>query len=470
MMEPGLVDVSLLLDRWARETPAAPALTIEDDAWTYADLHALVLKAAGHLAALGAGPGRIVALPLPNSIEQTALIFGAWRIGAAPLPLPPMVPDAELAAILRAADTDLVIRDAQAFAEAAPWTGACCLSSIFKAQATGGSTGVPKIIRDTRPSMIDPQFDFMGWTLGDTLFLPGPTFHSGPMSHLVEGLARGKHVVFMRKFDAARALELITRHRPHFALFVPTMMHRIMQLPEQVRQCADMLSLKRVWHTAAPCPPDLKRKWIDWIGGDVIWEMFGGSEAVALTIITGTEWLEHPGSVGRVTSGEIRILDDDGHEVLTGQVGEIYMRAAQPSPMQYAGTVSRRLRDGWESFGDLGWFDDQGYLFLADRRRDMIITGGQNVYPAEVEAALLNFPGVADAAVFGQRDEDLGEAVCALVFVAEGTIDVEALRDHLARSVTRYKIPRRIGFTDQPIRNDAGKLRRSELRLDPEDA
>jgi bile acid-coenzyme A ligase len=465
MAQDGLVDVSALLERWAGEQPSKTALTIDDDAWTYEQLWRLARRAASHLHAIGTRPGDIVALPLPNSVEQTALFFGAWQLGAAPLPLPPTMPDAELTAVLRAADTDLVVRAGQSFANAPLWSGERHTSAVFKAQATGGSTGVPKIILDTRPSMIDPAFDFMGWTLGEALFLPGPTYHSGPMSHLVEGLARGKHVVFMRKFDAGRALELIARHRPHFALFVPTMMQRIMQLPEELRRRTDMSSLKRVWHTASPCPPDLKRKWIDWIGGDVIWEMFGGSEAVALTIITGSEWLGHPGSVGRVTSGEIRILDEEGRPVPTGEIGEIYLRSAEPSPMRYAGTVARRMQGDWESFGDLGRFDEDGYLYLADRRRDMIITGGQNVYPAEVEAALMNFPGVADAAVFGQPDDDLGEMVCALVCPSEGTVDEAALRRHLARSLTRYKIPRRIGTTDEPIRNDAGKLRRSELRL-----
>lgn len=461
----GPIDVADLLDRRTAENPLGAALTVDSQDWTFAQLHALSLRAAGHLAALGAKRGEIVALPMPNSVEQTALFFGAWRIGAVPMPLSPALPETELASVLRAADARIVVSAPDGMAQAAPWTGPNVRSPMLKAQATGGSTGTPKIILDTRPSALDPETDFMGWTLGDTLFLPGPTYHSGPMSHLVEGLVRGKHVVLMHKFDPARALDLITLHRPHFALFVPTMMHRIMRLPEEVRARADVSSLRRVWHTAAPCPPQLKQAWIDWVGGDHVWEIYGGSEGISTTMITGTEWLAHPGSVGRIATGEMAILDEDFRPVPTGEIGEIFMRGGGvKSPMVYAGDVPRRMHADWESFGDMGWFDEDGYLFLADRRRDIIISGGQNIYPAEVEAALLDHPEVSDAAVFGEPDEDLGEAVCALIWAPGSALGREELLAFLSSRIVRYKQPRRIFFADGPIRNDAGKLRRSDLR------
>lgn len=466
----GPVDVADLLDRRAAERPEGSALSVDGETWTFRDLQSLSLKAASYLSAHGAGHGSTVALPIPNSAEQTALFFGAWRIGAVPLPLSPDMPAAELQAVMAAANADVVVSDPDAILNAPRWSAPNLPSPMLKALATGGSTGTPKIILDTRPSALDPDFDFMGWNLGDALFLPGPTYHSGPMSHLVEGLVRGRHVILMRKFDPARALDLITLHRPHFALFVPTMMHRIMRLPEEVRARADMTSLKRVWHTAAPCPPPLKQAWIDWIGGDAIWEIYGGSEGISTTMITGTEWLDHPGSVGRVVTGEMAVLDDDFRPVPAGETGEIFMRnAAVPSPMIYAGEVPRRLHEDWESFGDMGWFDDEGYLFLADRRRDIVISGGQNIYPAEVEAALLEFSEVGDAAVFGESDEDLGEMLCALVWAPRG-LDEEALRGFLATRLVRYKIPRRVFLSDGPIRNDAGKIRRSALRAPQEPA
>lgn len=462
----GKDDISALLDRHAAQQPHAPALTVDDRTWTYGELHARALRAASLLHERGLRAGEIAAFPMGNSIEQTALFFGTWRLGATPLPLPETIPEPELAAVLRAAGATLVVRDAQGLEERPPWGEPPRTARLLKAQATGGSTGVPKVLLDKASSVIDLARDPMGYGLGNCLFLPGPTYHSGPMSHLTEGIARGLHVVFMRRFDAAGAVELIARHQPHFALFVPTMMHRIIQLPGAVREKAAMSSLKRVWHTAAPCPPWLKREWIEWLGGEVIWEIFGGSEGVAVTVIAGDEWLAHPGSVGRVVGGEIAILDERGQPVPAGTVGEIFMRNATPNRMAYAGEVARRWRGEWESFGDLGRFDEDGYLYLSDRRQDTIISGGQNVYPAEVEAAILRYPGVLDAAVFGQDDDDLGEMVCALVAHAGELPDEADLVRHLQEQLVRYKIPRRIGFTTHMLRNDAGKVRRSQLHLE----
>jgi len=458
-------DISELLDRHAMERPDASALTIDDHTSTYAELHERALRAASLLHARGVRAGDIVALPMANSVAQSALFFATWRLGATPMPLPETIPDIELAAVVEAAGAAHVVRDDEGVAMQPPWREVWRIAPKLKAQATGGSTGVPKVLIDHATSEIDVARDSMGYALGDCLFLPGPTYHSGPMSHLTEGIARGKHVVLMRRFDAAGALELISRHRPHFVLLVPTMMHRIMQLPEQLREATDTSSIRRLWHTAAPCPPWLKQKWIDWIGGEAIWEIFGGSEGVAVTVISGVEWLAHPGSVGKVVGGEIVILTEEGCPVPVGEVGEIFMRNPGFNRMTYAGKVPRRMWGDWESFGDLGRFDEDGYLYLADRRQDTIITGGQNVYPAEVEAAILRFPGIVDAVVFGEDDEDLGEQVCALVCPGPQGAQESALREHLARQLVRYKIPRRIGFTDEPLRNDAGKVRRSALKL-----
>jgi bile acid-coenzyme A ligase len=331
--------------------------------------------------------------------------------------------------------------------------------------ATGGSTGVPKVIVSSQRAELDLAHDHFGHDLGETMIIPGPLFHSGPFNHLYQGLARGRHVVLMSRFDAEVCLELITRYRAFFLLLVPTMMHRIMRLPEGTRQSCDKSGIRRVWHTGAACPPELKQRWIDWLGSETIWEIFGGSEGVATTQISGTEWLAHRGSVGRLLSGEIAILDDRGRPVSPGTVGEIYMRRSQGAPeLMYAGCPEGRRRLGnWESFGDLGSMDVDGYLYLADRRRDLIITGGENVYPAEVEAALETHPAVVDCAVLGVPNSDLGEIVCAVACV-DRDVSVAALLDHLSGRLARYKIPRRIVMTESPVRNAAGKVRRSELR------
>lgn len=462
------VDVSLLLDRMAAERPNDPALTVDDRTISYRDLHRLSLQAASRLAALGAELGSTVALPMHNSVEQAAFFYGAWRLGATPLALSPHFPETELAKVMAVAGTELIVREGEDLSAWPAWAGQPRTAPRFKAQTSGGSTGLPKVLVDKEPAKIDLQSNFFrwGWTEGPALFVPGPTYHSGPMNHLTEGLARGLHVITMRRFDAAAAAALIAKHRPHWALFVPTMMNRILKLPPEVLAQSDLSCLKYVWHSAATCPVWLKQQWIDLVGPEAVWEIFGGSEGVATTIINGVEWLAHRGSVGRAASGEITIMDEDGAPVPNGQVGEIYMRnLTMARRFVTTAEVQRRMVGDWESFGDLGWLDDQGYLFLADRRIDMINSGGQNIYPAEVEAAIQSFPGVGDAVVFGQPDEDLGEVVCAFVWLETGEADEAALREHLSRQIVRYKLPRRLAFVDRPIRNDAGKVRRSELVL-----
>jgi bile acid-coenzyme A ligase len=241
----------------------------------------------------------------------------------------------------------------------------------------------------------------------------GPLYHNGPFSTSVLALLRGNHVVVMPRFDAAGALALIERHRVDWMYAVPTMMHRIWRLPADERDRHDLSSLRVVFHMAAPCPPWLKQAWIEWLGPDRILELYGGTEAQAMTFIVGTEWLEHRGSVGRPVLGEMRILDADGNVRPPGQVGEVWMRRgpdAAPS-YRYVGAAAKRRPDGWESLGDMGWMDTDGYLYLSDRDTDMILVGGANVYPAEIEAALEEHPLVTSSCVIGLPDDEYGNAV-----------------------------------------------------------
>jgi bile acid-coenzyme A ligase len=243
-------------------------------------------------------------------------------------------------------------------------------------------------------------------------------------------------------------------------------MGRIWRLPEDVRAKYDVSSLKTVWHLAAPCPPWLKEEWIRWLGADVIWELYGGTEGLATTVISGAEWLAHRGSVGRVALGGVmKAFDADGNELPLGQTGEIYMKRAEgvPATYRYVGATARTLPDGWESIGDIGWFDDEGFLYLADRRTDMILVGGANVYPAEIEAALEEHPLVASCAVIGLPDDDLGNRVHAIV-QPRGELTSEELQGHLADRLVIYKRPRSFEFVSEPLRDDAGKVRRTALR------
>jgi bile acid-coenzyme A ligase len=216
---------------------------------------------------------------------------------------------------------------------------------------------------------------------------------------------------------------------------------------------------------AAPCPAWLKEAFIHWIAPGEVMELYAGTEAQAVSIITGSEWLTHRGSVGRVAIGEMKVFGEDGAELPPGEVGEIYMRRppGAPATYKYLGATPKVLEDGWESLGDIGWFDAEGYLYLADRRTDMILVGGSNVYPAEIEAALEEHGAVQSVAVIGLPDEDLGNRIHAVV-QARGPVTQEDLKAHLAERLVSYKQPRSYEFVDEPLRDDAGKVRRSALR------
>ena len=230
-----------------------------------------------------------------------------------------------------------------------------------------------------------------------------------------------------------------------------------------------MSSLECVLTGGAPCPPWLMRAWIDWLGPEVMNEAFGPSERTGGTFITGTEWLAHPGSVGKPAVGtQLKILDDDGCELPPGEMGEIYMLPAggAGATYRYVGARARATEDGWESVGDMGYLDADGYLYLGDRRSDMILSGGRNIYPAEVEAAIDSYPGVRSSAVIGLPDHDLGQRVHAIVDVGahEGAIDEASIVQHLKDQLVHYKIPSSIEMVTTLLRDDAGKMRRSALR------
>ena len=248
---------------------------------------------------------------------------------------------------------------------------------------------------------------------------------------------------------------------------VPTMMHRIWRLgPEQLARFT-LPSLRMMLHMAAPCAPWLKEAWIGWLGGERVWEYYGTTEGIGSTMISGTDWLAHRGSVGRVRDGyQLAILDADGRPRPTGEVGEVFFRPAggAGSTYHYLGSDSRRVGE-WESTGDLGHVDADGYLYLSDRRNDLIISGGANIYPAEVEAAIDAHPAVRSCAVIGLPDEEWGARVHAIVQTAVDADVTEAeLLDFAAARLARYKLPKSFELTTEPLRDEAGKVRRVALR------
>jgi bile acid-coenzyme A ligase len=337
---------------------------------------------------------------------------------------------------------------------------------MFKAATSGGSTGRPKLILAGMPGVAlapgGPVYR-IGWD--DVCVMTGPLYHNAPFVCTNNALMQGAHVILMPRFDAEETLRLVDAHKATWLYVVPTMMSRIWKLPDAVRARYDVSSLQTVWHMAAPCPPWLKEAWINWIGPEAIMELYAGTEAQAATIITGTEWLEHRGSVGQVRAGTMAIFNEAGEQLPPGETGEIYLKRPEGAPesYRYRGASARTLPGGWESLGDIGYFDEDGYLYLADRRTDMILVGGANVYPAEIEAALDEHPAVASSAVIGLPHDELGNQVHAIV-QKKGEVTEDELREYLRGQLVTYKQPRTYEFVEGNIRDDAGKVRRTQLR------
>jgi bile acid-coenzyme A ligase len=346
------------------------------------------------------------------------------------------------------------------------------VSPVWKSMASGGSTGRPKLIEaggDSRvPSTMGSAF---GAQEGDITLLPVPLSHNTGLSMATMALLMRHHLVLMSRFEPHEFLRLIGDHRVTFVTAVPTIMQRVLPTYNADPDAYDLSSIRRLWHVAAPCPPAVKEAWIDLLGPEKIWELYGGTELQALTFISGEQWLAHPGSVGVVVTGEMTVLDDDGNPCPPGVEGEIYMR---PSPgsaptYRYVGATAKS-RDGWDSLGDLGYFDADGFLYLSDRRVDMFTVGGRNVYPAEIENALSAHPEVLSCLVVGVPHEDLGQVPYVLVHRTDGSaLNDAAVQGFLRERIAGYKVPPSsdfIEFVDIPLRDDAGKARRSAVRAD----
>jgi bile acid-coenzyme A ligase len=467
--------------------PNRPAVTCGDRSVTRAELAAWSDRLARDLRDRGVGVGDMVTIALPNSVEWFVTFVAAWKLGATPQPVSARLPARELGAIVALAQPRVVVgtvggiegvpvvgvEDVQALAEGGASDGDAdaeplpdVVSPAWKAPTSGGSTGRPKLIVSGDPAQIDSDAAPLLRLVPDgCLVMPGPLYHNGPIVWSLTALLAGNHVVVLERFDAAETLRAVEAHRAETIYLVPTMMKRISRLPDEVRRGADLSSLQTVWHLAEPCPPWLKQEWIDWLGPDVILELYAGTEAQTATIITGHDWLAHRGSVGRPAEGAVVILDPDGEPVPAGTVGEVWMRRQRERPTyRYIGAEARARDGGWESLGDLGHLDDDGFLYLADRAQDMIVSGGANLYPAVIVAALNEHPAVRSCAVVGLPDDDLGHRAHAIVEADAGAVDVHELREFLRERLVTYKIPRSWEVVQDSLRDDAGKVRRSELR------
>jgi long-chain acyl-CoA synthetase len=360
-------------------------------------------------------------------------------------------------------------------ADREPWTGppqALRSNMIY----TSGTTGRPKGVRRQPASpentvrIAETVALGFGFRPGKEVrvVITGPMYHSAPNTYGLRAAQQEGLVVLQPRFDAEDLLRLIDAHRLTHMHVVPTMFIRLLKLPAEVRERYDVSSLEFVVHGAAPCPAEVKKSMIDW-WGPVIGEYYGATETGIVIFNDSRQALAKPGTVGTpIRGGEVRIRGDDGNEVGVGEIGEIYLRIASYPDFTYHGKDDKRREIGWNDLvtvGDMGYLDEDGYLFLCDRKNDMVISGGVNIYPAEIEAALGSLAGVHDCAVFGIPHENFGEELCAYVEPEAGAkLSAQAVRQHLGEHVAAFKIPKIIEFRSNLPREDSGKIFKRRLR------
>jgi long-chain acyl-CoA synthetase len=342
-------------------------------------------------------------------------------------------------------------------------------------QYSSGTTGRPKGIKrdlphvppDQAPGMMSALVEH--WMTPESTYLsPAPLYHTAPSVWSMSAQAGGVTTVVLEKFDPEGTLDAIQRYRVTHGQFVPAMFTRMLKLPDTVRDSYDLSSLQRVMHAAAPCPVEIKKRMMDW-WGPIIDEYYASSEAIGATLISAEEWLAHPGSVGKPFLGGVHIVGEDGAELPIGQPGEIYFEGGYS--FEYLNdpskTAASRDKHGWVTVGDVGYLDDEGYLYLTDRRHHMIISGGVNIYPQETENLLITHPKVLDAAVFGVPDDEMGQRVMAAVQTVDPADAADRFADELIAwlrdRLAHYKCPRSIAFEAQLPRTDTGKLYKNGL-------
>lgn len=445
-----------------------------DQAFTFGEIHDRSTKIARRLARRGLGVGDRLGIGIRNSPDHVLAAIAAWKVGAVPVPIRWDLPDRELQRVLGVIDAKIVVdTDDECFdpdldESSDPLPDVISPSS--SALLSSGSTGSPKLIVRLMPGVVDTEnsanrlIDEYAPLPPQTLLVPAPLYHNNGFM-AIGNLVAGDVLVLLERFDADRILEVIERHRITGMVATTVMLQRLARADEF--ETRDLSSLDWVMHGAAPLPEWLARTWIERVGPEHFFVCYGSSEGVGATFARGDEYLAHPGTVGRpAIGGLIRILDDDGNDLPNGEVGHIYMKGEYGVLAAYVGDVPPLpvTDDGFATVGDLGSVDDDGYLFLADRRVDLIITGGANVFPAEVEAAVSEHPEVTDVVVIGLSDPEWGRRVHAIVVRAEGSaLTDDELRAYVGERLTRYKIPKTVEFVDSISRSEATKLNRAEL-------
>ena len=499
---------------WAKHTPDKPALVIAEtgETTTYAELDQRSLRLAHVLADAGLRKGDVVAMISDNAPQAYEVYWAALRSGLyitavnhhlSPAEAAYVVDDCGARAmVVSAAKADLVagmqdlvdVPVRLAFGGAVP--GCASYDEALAAASTeplpeqphgddflysSGTTGRPKGIKLPLPEIAvdEPGYSYamiFGPLCGfdqDTVYLsPAPVYHAAPLRFTGVVQALGGTVVLMQRFDAEGFLRAVQDHRVTHTQVVPTMFVRLLKLPEEVRNGYDLSSLRFVVHAAAPCPVEVKRRMIEWLG-PVVHEYYASTEANGGTYIGPEEWLAHPGTVGKPLMATPRICGPDGAELPAGEVGTIYFES-ENEPFSYHGDAERTAATRhpehplWSTVGDLGYLDEDGYLYLTDRKAFMIISGGVNIYPQEIEDLFSLHPAVLDIAVIGVPDEDMGERVVAFVQPTEEgrrLADLPAELTAYARDrIAHFEVPREFIVTDDLPRTPTGKLVKQRLR------
>jgi long-chain acyl-CoA synthetase len=504
----------------ARGAPLEPGVLRGDELVATATLRERSRRAAAALADLGVGRDDTVALLLRNDHPFFETSFAAAQLGALVVPINWHATADEVAFILGDCGAGVLVAHADLYrgvagavpdqvvvrlvatppdlAEAYGIDGEACvphghvewgpwiesyeprpgdpppgLSSMIY---TSGTTGRPKGVRRRPSDPDDPDtaralastMALLGLRPGARTVVCGPMYHSAPNGYGSFTFQMDGLVVLQPKFDAEGLLQLIERHAITHLHLVPIMFVRLLALPADVRGRYDLSSLEFVVHAAAPCPPDVKRRMIGW-WGPIIHEYYGSTETSAVTTCDSAEWLAHPGTVGRAVDGAvIEILGPSGEVLGPGAIGDIHVRLVGWPDFTYEGRPDDRAaieRGGLVGVGDIGYLDDDGFLHLCDRRTDVVISGGVNIYPAEIEACLMALPGIRDCAVFGVPDPEWGEALHAMVEGAPGDdLDLAAVEAHLRDHLAAFKVPRTIERRDDLPRHDSGKIFKRKLR------
>lgn len=495
----------------AQTVPDRPAIIMagSGETVTYKQMDEAANRIAGLLRAYGLENGDAFAVLMQNSARYLEICWGSQRAGTMMVPISTRLTASEIAYIIEDSETKLLIGstaydaeidrlrtlcpdlpilrlgsggadDLDAAIAAQPATSIADPAPGLTMLYSSGTTGRPKGIRPAPPEDDDVQavtplvgLAVMGAGMpadGSMVYLsPAPLYHAAPLAWCTTAQRLGGTVVVMEKFDPEAALAAIERYRITDSQWVPTHFVRMLKLDEEARARHDLSSHQRALHAAAPCPVPIKQAMIDW-WGPIVNEYYAGSEGIGMTMIKAEDWLDHPGSVGKAIYGTLHVCGPDGSEVPAGEDGLIYFEnAILPSYHNDPGkTADAMHRSGWMTLGDIGHVDADGYLYLTDRKSHMIISGGVNIYPQEIENLLVAHDKVMDAAVIGAPDPDLGERVVAVIQPVEmgdaGEALEQELRDFLAADLSRIKMPKQFDFRPDLPREANGKLYKRELR------